>query len=493
MEKADPTVYEVNTWVWLSELGQKYGRRIDLGSVPPQEWEEFARLGVDALWFMGVWERSPSGVRIALELEDQVAEYRRALPDFTAGDVVGSPYCIRRYVTDEQIGGEKGLAAARGELAKRGRGLILDFVPNHTAQDSPWIFDHPEYFIPGDREDLAKDPTAFFEAGPGGAILALGRDPFFPAWQDVAQVNAFHPGLRKASIEALGSILEQCDGVRCDMAMLLTNAVFERTWGRRAGEVPSREFWVEVIEAVRRKHPRALFIAEAYWDMEWELQQQGFDFCYDKRLYDRFVSGTAETIRQHLLADLGYQGKLIRFLENHDEPRAAAVLSPRKERAAAVVIATLPGAKLFHEGQFEGRRVRIPVALSRRPPEELDSELQLFFYQLLTNIDSSCFHDGEWTLCDLAGWPDNWSWNNILAWGLRKGEERYLVAVNFSEFRSQALVQVPWNDIGEARWRLVEVLTGEEYLRDGAEMLNPGLFVDLEAWDYHFLRCREIR
>ena len=489
MEKANPIVYEVNTWAWLNDLGQKHGRRVDLGSIPPEEWEYFTRLKVNALWLMGVWERSPAGVRIALHEEQQVAEYRRALPDFAPRDVVGSPYCVRRYVVDERLGGTRGLAAAREELAKRGIGLILDFVPNHTAQDSPWISNHPEYFIQGDRDDLIKDPLAFFEAdGPSGPVIACGRDPYFPPWRDVAQVNAFGPGLRKASIEALHGIMEQCDGVRCDMAMLLMNAVFERTWGKRAGEYPSREYWVEIIEAVRRRYLGALFIAEAYWDLEWELQRQGFDFCYDKRLYERLVSGASDTVSLHLLADIGYQYKMLRFIENHDEPRAAAVFPPHKERAAALIVATLPGAKLFHDGQIEGRRVRIPVALGRRPPEEPEIALQSFYRRLLTIAGSGCFHDGEWKLCDRGGWTDNSSWMDILTWSFRKGEERYLIVVNFSDHKSQALVQIPWPDIGGAPWRLVDVLGGMEYERGGDEMLKQGLFVDLEAWNYHFFK-----
>ncbi len=124
-------------------------------------------------------------------------------------------------------------------------------------------------------------------------------------------------------------------------------------------------------------------MAEAYWDLEWELQQQGFDYCYDKRLYDRLEHDTAESVRLHLCADLAYQEKLVRFIENHDEPRAHSVFSPQKERAAAVTIATIPGARLFHEGQFEGRKVRLPVFLGRRPAEPVDPDLRAFYRTLL--------------------------------------------------------------------------------------------------------------
>src|SRR5262249_36697057 len=150
---------------------------------------------------------------------------------------------------------------------------------------------------------------------------------------------------------------EQCDGVRCDMAMLLLSDIFQRTWGERAGAYPAQEYWSEIIQAVRHSHPDFLFMAEAYWDLEWTLQQLGFDYCYDKRLYDRLEHEDANSVRGHLMASLDYQQKLVRFIENHDEPRALAAFPLAKARAAAVTTSTLPGAKLFHEGQFEGRRV----------------------------------------------------------------------------------------------------------------------------------------
>ena len=103
----------------------------------------------------------------------------------------------------------------------------------------------------------------------------------------MVQVNAFEPSFRPAVIELLLGVADQCDGLRCDMAMLLINNIFARTWGDRAGQMPATEYWSDVITAIKQRHPHFVFIAEAYWDLEWELQQQGFDYCYDKRLYDR--------------------------------------------------------------------------------------------------------------------------------------------------------------------------------------------------------------
>lgn len=487
---AFPSAYEINTWVWLSELKQKYGTNVHLGSVPPSEWDAIAAYGFDAVWLMGVWERSPIGIAIANQNKSLLESFRRALPDFKTEDNVGSPYCVRRYVVDQHLGGAQGLAAARRELSNRGLNLVLDFVPNHVAPDHPWATEHADYFIRGNADDLKNDPSSFIQVA--GTVFACGRDPFFPAWPDVLQLNAFSPDLRQAVIETVTSIAEQCDGVRCDMAMLLMNSIFERTWGKRAGTRPSSEYWVDVISAVKKRFPGFLFIAEAYWDLEWALQQQGFDFCYDKKLYDRLEHDAAENIRLHLCADLAYQRKLLRFVENHDEPRAAATFHPAKEQAVALTSSTLPGMKLFHEGQFEGRTVRLPVFLGRRPPEKPNPGLQAFYTELLPLVNQVSFREGEWRLCERTGWPDNSSFLNIVAWSWTHGDERYLIVVNLSDVQSQARVKVPWAEPGPGLCNLVDLCSDTMYERDEAEMRTPGLYVDLGPWKYHFFQSLTI-
>jgi len=482
-----PTIYEINTWVWLLELSRKHRRPVTLASVPDEEWDDLATHGFDAVWFMGVWERSPAGIAISMKNEGLLEDFRRALPDFSPDDNVGSPYCVRRYVVDQHLGGPEGLATARTMLADRGLRLVLDFVPNHVAPDHPWVTDHPQYFIQGTAEDLGRAPSEFFHSG--AHVIARGRDPYFPPWTDVLQLNAFHPALRQAATKTVISIADQCDGMRCDMAMLMMNPIFERTWGARAGQKPAREYWVEVIGAVRERYPRVLFIAEAYWDLEWELQQQGFDFCYDKRLYDRLEHGPAESVRLHLCADLPYQEKLVRFIENHDEPRAAATFADKKSRVAAVTSATLPGAKLFYEGQFEGRRVRLPVFLRRRPDEMPDRNLQGFYKSLLQSLRSADVRGGEWTLCERTGWPDNDSCLNMVAWCWQKGTDRHLIVVNLSGVRSQTRVRLPWVDLAGRSWRLTDPLQMTVYDRAGDELQESGFYADLEPWGYHVLYC----
>ena len=480
-----PNVFEINTWVWLEEL--EAGGPVNLGSVPSYEWDRIARFGFDAVWLMGVWERSPAGTAIANRNPGLLEDFRRALPDFRPEDNVGSPYCVRRYVVDPHLGGPEGLAQARRELARRGLLLILDFVPNHVAPDHPWLAEHREYFIQGTAEDAANDPSSYITID--GGVVACGRDPYFPAWPDVVQLNAYHAGLRRAAMETISNIATQCDGIRCDMAMLMLNSVVERTWGHRAGDRPPADYWVEIIGAVKAAYPNFIFMAEAYWDLEWELQQQGFDFCYDKRLYDRLEHTDAETVGLHLRAESAYQEKLVRFLENHDEPRAAAAFSIGKERAAAVTIATLPGARLFHEGQFKGRKVRLPVFLARRPQEPANEELQAFYSNLLKTIANPVFHDGAWSLCPCSGWPDNQSCQNLAAWNWVKDGDRFIVVVNLSDGWAQARVHVPGGDALTEIRRVHDMMSGAGYDVSGPDLASAGLYVELGPWGYHLFHC----
>ena len=488
-----PLIYEIDSWPWLERLGRTAGRSIQLATVPTAAWDELAGLGVDAVWLMGVWKRSPAGTAIATANPANLADFGRALPDVRPEDVVGSPYCIRGYVVDDHLGGPAGLAAARRALSDRGMKLILDFVPNHVAPDHPWTVVHPDFFVPATEDDPAGDPRSFVRAG--DRVLACGRDPYFPPWSDVVQLNAFSAGLREAAADTLVGILDQCDGVRCDMAMLMLNEVFARTWGDRVGPAPATEYWADVIGAVRATHPDAVLVAEAYWDLEWRLQQLGFDYCYDKRLYDRLVHGDAESVRLHLCADLPYQEGLVRFIENHDEPRAASAFPGGRHRAAAVTALTQPGARLLHDGQLEGRRIHLPVFLGRAPEEPPDLDLARWYRAVLDTLRDPAFRSGIWQLCERSGWPGNDRWSQLLAWcweapaagdAVTPDADRWLVVVNLGAETAACHVAVPlsWGDLRGRTLHLVDPVHHSAFERSGDELLD-GLYIQLDPWGSH--------
>jgi hypothetical protein len=285
-------------------------------------------------------------------------------------------------------------------------------------------------------------------------------------------------------IDTLGSIAEQCDGVRCDMAMLMMNDVFARTWGDRGGARPDADYWPTVIGAIKGAHPGFVFMAEAYWDLEYALQQQGFDYCYDKSLYDRLEHQGADSVRAHLSGDVGYQRKLVRFLENHDEPRAAATFPPGKNRAAAVTTLTQTGARLVYEGQLEGRRtVRLPVFLARRPDEEPDTDLRAFYERLFDGLRDPVLRSGDWQLGNTAGWEGNDTWQDLVAWGWRGDGPSKLVVVNLGDAPAAGHVSLPWDDLRGRSWRLDDASNGETYERSGDD-LRDGLYVALDPWGW---------
>lgn len=477
-----PSLYEINARVWLRALSRRYGEPITLATVPDEEVKRLAALKVDWIWLLSVWQTGEAGRTVSRTNPALREEYRRTLPDLDEDqDICGSGFAIVRYQVGAALGGPTALAAFRKRLAAHGMRLMLDFVPNHTAPDHPWIETHPDFFIGGDASDLQRTPTNYIriETSAGPRIFAHGRDPYFPGWPDTLQLNYGNPALQEARITELLDIAGQCDGLRCDMAMLIVPEVFERTWG-----IAMEPFWPRAIAAVRAAQPGFTFMAEVYWDMEWELQQQGFDYCYDKRLYDRLRGRYARPVREHLAADPGYQAKLARFLENHDEPRAAEVFPLPVHKAAAAVTYFAPGLRFFHQGQFEGFRVHIPTHLCRGPDEPTNPAIAAFYETLLRVLADPVFRDGHWLRLDpFPAWAGNWSCDNFIAyvWQAADGA-RALVVVNFEDSQGQCHLRLPFADIARRRVRLTDAIGSEIYDRDGSALLDPGLYVDLGAW-----------
>jgi glycosidase len=470
--------------VRLSELEAALGREATLDDIPDAELDQLAADGFDLVWFLGVWQTGEAARCVSRTKPEWHAEYRRVLPDFREDDVCGSCFAVRDYRVHEDFGGDEALARLRRRLKRRGLRLLLDFVPNHVAPDHPWVREHPEFFVPGTEPQLAAEPRNYcrLDTWHGPRVLAYGRDPYFDGWPDTLQLNYGNPDLQGAMLAELRRIARQCDGVRCDMAMLVLPEVFEKTWG-----ISARPFWPAATRAVRDELPGFLFLAEVYWDLEWTLQQQGFDYTYDKRLYDRLEAGLARPVREHLCAGLDFQDHLVRFLENHDEPRAAATFEPEVHRAAAVVTFLTPGLRFFHQGQREGRRVRISVHLGRGPSEATDAGIAAFYDRLVECLKDPAFRDGEWQRVECrSAWDGNETWDSFVAFAWTDpGERRRLVAVNYAGHRSQCYVAMPWPDLDGRTWRLQDLTGPAVHDRPGGDLTCRGLYLDMPAWGCH--------
>lgn len=484
-----PSLYQVNTRVWLTSLSTTLGRPAKLDDIPDAELDRLAKMGFDWVWFLSVWKTGLAGQRLSRKNRDWQKDFKDIPPDLPDRDIGGSGFAITAYNVPASMGGDAALARLRERLAKRGLKLMLDFVPNHMATDHPWVKDHPEYFVAGTKDLLEKEPQNYIKvkSRSGDLILAHGRDPYFPGWPDTLQLDYSNHSAHEAMIQELKKIAGHCDGVRCDMAMLILPDVFEQTWGRKP-----QPFWPPAIQRVRKRIPDFCFMAEVYWDMEWVLQQQGFDYTYDDRLYDRLREGYARPVREHLLADLDYQAKLARFLENHDEPRAAAAFDPGAHRAAAVITYFVPGLRFFHQGQLEGWKKRISPHIIRSSIESTDKEMWDFYSRLLEILRKPIVRSGKWQqLSCRSAWDGNGSWDSFIAhsW-LGSGGERMLIAVNYAPHRSQCYIKLPFPEIENCSVQLKDSLGTANYIREGNELLDRGLYLDLEPFSYHVFYLR---
>jgi hypothetical protein len=495
MDPRHPSLLQINTRARLTEHGEALGRPATLDDIPDAELDQIAADGFDWVWLLGVWQTGDAGRAVSREQPEWQAEYRQVLIDYTPDDVTGSPFAVREYLVHRDFGGPAALARVRQRLDRRGIRLMLDFVPNHTALDHAWAQQHPEFYVQGGEGDRAREPQNYVrvETALGPRVLAHGRDPYFPGWPDTLQLNYRHAGLREAMGHILERIADQCDGVRCDMAMLVLPDVIQRTWGERArpadGSAPiDVPFWPEVIERVRDRRPDFVFMAEAYWDLEWTLQQQGFDYTYDKRLHDRLSAQDARAVLGHLHADAEYQRRSVRFLENHDEPRAAATFPPSVHPAAAVVTLLAPGLSFVHEGQTTGRRLRASNHLRRRAPEPIDRELETFYERLLAAMRRRDAREGDWQLAELApAWDGNNTCEQFVAFTWKGDGERLLVVVNYAPGAGQCYVRPAFASELEGATVVLRDLIGPtvRYERDGTELARRGLYLDVPAWRAH--------
>lgn len=477
-----PHLYEINTWAWLEELSVRARRVVKLADVPDAEWDALAGRGFDIIWLMGVWQRSALARERALEPVN-TRGYAAALPGWKPEDVVGSPYAVAEYTPDPRIGTWDDLDRVREKLRARGMALFLDFVGNHTALDHPWVREHPEFYVQGTQQDFEKDPASFFraETPSGVAFIANGRDPYFPAWTDTAQLNHFNPGLRAALINGLGVIAAHCDGVRCDMAMLQLNHVFQRVWDRLLGQTkpPQTEFWADAHRAV----PSLVLLAEAYWGTEGILLEIAFDFVYDKRLYDEVRGGNARGVRSGLAAPLWYQDHTARFLENHDEQRCAVAFAGRQP-AVATLMGTLPGMRFYFHGELEGRKIQLPVALRIAAAEAPDPTTQKLFDTILRVTNEEVFHHGDWALLPVMPEGDETA-ENLIVYGWRSPRAWKMIVVNLSGGPAQGRVHLGDRVSKEKEYIFYDQLNDVRYPRNGEELTNIGLFVRRDAFQAH--------
>jgi len=485
-----PALYQIDARDWLWRCREERGSSCTLDQIPDAHLDRLAQLGFDLVYLLGVWQTGSAGENLSRSTADLQPGYRAALPDLSPDDITGSVFAITGYEVHEQFGGSYSLDILRNRLRQRGLGLVLDFVPNHTALDHPWVEEHPDYYVTGTAAQFARNPAGFREVVIHGQsrdesrFLAHGKDGNFPPWTDTLQLNYANPALQEAMLGELTRIAKQCDGLRCDMAMLMLPDVFQRTWG-----LGMQPFWPFAIHACRQVKPDFLLLAEVYWGLEGVLLSQGIDYTYDKTLLDDLAARRVDDVRQHLSAPFDYQRRMARFLENHDEARAAAVFPPDVHRGAAVITYLSPGMGFFHSGQLEGARIRPSVQLRRRAVEPPDLELAAFYTRLLA-VRRPRPASLDWRLLSpVEAWQGNGSFRDFVAFVWHSGDSpSLLVASNYSDHPSQCYVPMPFAGLASKTITLTDGLGSDVYERSGDDLLSRGLYLDVPAWKAHAFR-----
>jgi Alpha amylase, catalytic domain len=482
--RPNPHLYEINTWAWLETLSQQQKRQMQLGDVPDSVWDEIAARGFNIVWLMGVWRRSPESRRQNLENAADFPKYNAALPGWTAADVISSPFAVTAYIPDARIGTWESLDLVRKKLHARGIALYLDFVGNHTALDHPWTREHPEYYVQGSQQDFERDATLFFPVSVGQKtnFIALGKDPYFAPWRDVAQLNYFSAELRAAQIAEVKNLADHCDGVRCDMAMLQLTEIFGRCWGwlLRGAPAPATEFWSEAHAAA----PNLTLLAEAYWGTEPQLFDLGFSFAYDKTLYDAVRHANASYVRDRIGSMPGHQGYFVRFLENHDEERRAEAFPNDRLQADGTLMGTLPGVRFYHQGELEGRRITLPITLRMPADEPPDPVSTKFFRQILQITDEEVFHTGAWRTMQVNAEGDAPP-DGLIVYEWRSDKAWKIVVVNLSDRTSQGRIPLAGSVPTGGQYIFYDQINDVKYERSGDELHNLGLFVRRDRFQAH--------
>lgn len=481
-----PRLLELNARVWI----KKFGKDSTLKSVTDEQIDIWKKMGIDMIWLMGIWSNNKDIISEYCFEPELINSYNSSLKDWQTDDVIGSPYSIDRYEINPTFGTKEELLEFKSKLNQQGIMLILDFVCNHFSAKSSLIWTNKEIFLFADEYIFKNDPYTFYPSPANHKeFLAHGRDPLFPPWKDTAQINFYNEDARIFLINVLKDLTLLCDGVRCDMAMLPLNNIFYNTWigviKKHGYERPEKEFWEAAISEVKHVRDDFVFIAETYWDLEWQLQNLGFDFTYDKRLTDRLISGDIKSIKDHLNAELSYQNRSVRFLENHDEDRAIVKLGRERSMAAAVIISTIPGIAFYFDGQCEGKKVKLPLQLGREPEEKLDEKIKEFYKNLFCITRDEIFKNGEWKLLEpYAVNQNDQTFDNLLAWEFRYGNELRIIVVNYNNVTSRGRLKFDVSTTA-TEIQLNDLLNKTTYKRSVKEIKEKGLFVELKSFNSH--------
>jgi len=476
------SLIELSVRPWLWYLSHKYQTNItQLSDIPIEEFQLYVDRKIKWVWLMGIWEIGFQGLHHDRTDPGLLSQYKITLPDYTLDDVIGSPYAITQYHCNPQLGTDDDINSLRQKLNSMGLLLMLDFCPNHSAADSPQAKTNPEFYVcaPKNGENSEK---IYNNQG----IAYGGYDQ--TVWMDTLQYNYWNSTFAKAKVHELLYVASLCDGLRCDMSFLLLNDQIEKNWGVELAshnfKRPSQEWWTGAILAVKSQYPNFIFSAEVYeMPLVTKLQQCGFDYTYDKTLYDHLGDGNLDKLRDWLSSQSEeYFRHSIHFISNHDQPRAATFFgSTWRANAAAFIAFTMPGLRLYWMWENRGYVNKLDIRLRREQIEYNRPETVQFYRHLWAITTEDVFEKGHWTYLEVTGSESAW---RLIAYRWHYLNKKRLVVVNYSDTQASGYIKVAnaepmaGNDIIPVR----DMLTDTTYERSASTMRTVGLSVLINSW-----------
>ena len=503
-----------STYVWLDQLSKRYHRHIHrLDHIPDEELSALASRGFNALWLIGVWERSTASQTI-----------KRLCGN---ADAVASAYSLYDYSIATDLGGEEAYRNLRDRASAKGIRLASDMVPNHMGIDSSWVINHPEWFLSRhdspypayrfDGPDLSNDHRVeikiedhYYEQS-DAAVVFRRRDKWtgdtqyvyhgndgtsFP-WNDTAQLNYLSAQVREQVIQTILQVARSFPIIRFDAAMTLAKRHIQRLWfpaPGAGGAIPSRaessmttaefdaaipqEFWREVVDRVAAEVPGTLLLAEAFWLMEgYFVRTLGMHRVYNSAfmvmLRDEDNANYRSVLKNTLEFDPGIMKRYVNFMSNPDERTASDQFgNGDKFFGVASMMATLPGLPMFGHGQVEGFTEKYGMEYYRPRFDEVPDQLLVERHQreiapllhrrkLFAESDHFLLYD-YWR-------PDGGVDENVFAYSNRNGDQRALVLFNNSYSSTRGTIHHSTNFADKATGSM-----RQRELRDGLGLPTNG-------------------
>eukprot|EP01118_Nematostelium_gracile_P000619 TRINITY_DN10670_c0_g1_i1.p1 TRINITY_DN10670_c0_g1~~TRINITY_DN10670_c0_g1_i1.p1 ORF type:complete len:505 (-),score=114.64 TRINITY_DN10670_c0_g1_i1:32-1546(-) len=476
------SMFEISTRPWLYSLSQKYGTNItQLSQIPDDELSTIAQQGYKYVWFMGVWELGAYGLHHDRTDPGLLQGYAQTLPGYTMDDIIGSPYAVVDYVINPELGSPSDLEQLRTKLNALGMGLMLDFVPNHSAIDCPWVNNSESYYVRAPKGSQPPyNPNIYLPNGVAYGSVCQGCG----AWTDTAQFNYWDNNERAARTKQLMTVASFADAIRCDMAYLLLNDLFAQNWGSNVESWgysrPPTEWWADAISAVKSQYPNVVFLAEVYSPWQPNLQAVGFDYTYDKTLYDNLGSNNINGLKDWLTSNsYSFLQHSAHFVSNHDEPRAASFFgSWWRANAAALMTYTLPGMKFYWMWVDRGYSNRLDVHLRRETSESTIQDTVDLYDTLRSITNADVFNLGTWTYMDVQNNDD------LIAYSWEYNGEKRLCVINFNGQENGGVIVVPNAAArnGNDTLTVVDLLSGDVFYRSATVMRTTGLDVLVNSW-----------